>query len=125
MPHRCVRCGKIYPDGSKELLSGCECGCRFFLFIKKEHMKEAEEIIGHLTEKEKKQIEKDVLDIIGPRAEEDKDAPIILDLESIRISKPGKYEIDLVKLFKENPIVYKLEEGKYIIDVATILKKKK
>jgi len=47
------------------------------------------------------------------------EAPIVLDLESIKIRKPGKFELDLVNLFnKKQPLVYKLEEGKYVIDLA-------
>ncbi|MEM2478681.1 MAG: Zn-ribbon containing protein, partial [Candidatus Pacearchaeota archaeon] len=45
--------------------------------------------------------------------------PVILDLETIRALKPGKFEIDLVKLFKGYPVIFKLEEGKYIIDLAS------
>jgi predicted nucleic acid-binding Zn-ribbon protein len=33
--------------------------------------------------------------------------------------KPGKFEIDLVDLFRGKPLVFKLEEGKYIIDIAS------
>jgi predicted nucleic acid-binding Zn-ribbon protein len=43
-----------------------------------------------------------------------------LDLESIRVIRPGKFEIDLINLFtKKRPLIYKLEEGKYIIDLST------
>mgnify|MGYP001578486892 FL=1 len=45
--------------------------------------------------------------------------PVILEFESINVKKPGKFEIDLTKLFKRSPVIYKLEEGKYIIDVAS------
>jgi predicted nucleic acid-binding Zn-ribbon protein len=38
-------------------------------------------------------------------------------LESVKVVKPGKYEIDLVQLFKGEPVIYRLEEGKYIIDL--------
>jgi len=49
--------------------------------------------------------------------------PVILDLESIRVLKPGKFEIDVVNLFsRKRPLIYKLEEGKYIIDLASTLK---
>jgi predicted nucleic acid-binding Zn-ribbon protein len=42
----------------------------------------------------------------------------VLDLESIRVPEPGKFELDLMQLFnKENPVVFKLAEGKYVIDV--------
>lgn len=52
----------------------------------------------------------------------DPDAPVILDLESVRAMGSGKFEIDLINLFrKDRPLIYKLEEGKYIIDLATTM----
>lgn len=34
MPHQCIRCGKVYPNGSKEILAGCSvCGGRKFYYI--------------------------------------------------------------------------------------------
>jgi len=50
--------------------------------------------------------------------EEADDSPVILDFESIRVLKPGKYELDLVQLFQKNPLIFKLDDGKYIIDVV-------
>jgi predicted nucleic acid-binding Zn-ribbon protein len=61
------------------------------------------------------------MELIG---EEDLDKPVILDIESIRVLKPGQYEIDLVDLFKGKPVIYKLEEGKYIIDLASTFQSK-
>jgi len=122
MPHQCVRCDKIYDDGAKELLSGCSCGSRFFFFMKKQDIEEVKTLVSNLSQEEKKQIEKDALDLVGETKIE---KPIILDLESIRILKPGKFEIDLVDLFKGNPLVYKLADGKYVIDLATTFKSKK
>ena len=125
MPHQCIKCGKLYEDASPELLSGCsDCGARFFFYIKKEHydkLKNKEIPFIELEEKEKENIEKDVREMIGLKEEE----PVILDLESIRVLKPGKFEIDVVNLFKKaRPIIYKLEEGKYIIDLSSTLKGK-
>ncbi len=119
MPHQCVRCNTIYPDGAEELLKGCNCGGRFFFYVKDKHLKEAEKIIHKLSDKEKQQIEKDVLDIAGV-TEDNK--PVILDLETVRILKPGKYELDVVKLFKGESLVYRLEDGKYIIDLLATFK---
>ncbi|MBI1969556.1 hypothetical protein HYS48_02580 [Candidatus Woesearchaeota archaeon] len=122
MPHQCVRCGTLYGDGAKEILSGCQCGARLFFYIKKEQLETAKEIHEHLSKDEKKQIEEDVFDIIGHK---DAERPVILDLESIRILKPGKFEIDLVHLFnKEQPLIYKIEEGKYIIDLAETFRRR-
>jgi predicted nucleic acid-binding Zn-ribbon protein len=122
MPHQCVRCNTFYEDGSEEILKGCPCGGRLFFYIKKDRLKKAKEVAGQvqLSETEKKQIEKDVIELVGSRTDED--LPIVLDLESIRITKPGKYELDLVHLFKGDPMVVKLEEGKYIIDVPETFK---
>ncbi|MBU0461091.1 MAG: Zn-ribbon domain-containing protein [Nanoarchaeota archaeon] len=116
MPHQCVRCNTFYEDGSSEILKGCSCGSKLFFYIKKESMKRAEQVTSELSPTEKKQIEKDVFELMD--IQPDTEAPVILDFEAIRISKPGKFEIDLVKLFdKKNPMIYKLGDGKYMIDV--------
>ena len=47
---------------------------------------------------------------------------IVLDFESIRVLKPGQYELDLVSMFKKDPVIFKLEEGKYMIDIAESFK---
>jgi len=123
MPHQCVRCDTIYDDGAQEILKGCsKCNGRLFFYIKKEKLEEQKEIAIQLTKKEKEQIEKDVFDLIG--AEIDKEKPVVLDLESIRVLKPGKYELDLVHLFKKEPLIFKLGDGKYMIDLPSSLKRK-
>ena len=126
MPHQCVHCGKVYPDAAKELLTGCSgCKSHFFYFIKKEYYDKInkqikdevlQEKIEEIDKLDKVKMEKDVREIIG--ISEQEEIPVILDLESIRVLGPGKYELDLVKLFKNEPIVFKLEDGKYFIDVA-------
>tara|TARA_Y100000310_G_C20582778_1_gene763832 strand:- start:715 stop:1089 length:375 start_codon:yes stop_codon:yes gene_type:complete len=122
MPHQCVRCSKHYEDGSKEILTGCSCGGRFFFYIKKESVQDAERITSKLTVDDKKQMEEDALELVG---DNEKETPVVLDLESIKILKPGKFEIDLVDIFKGNPLVYKLADGKYVIDIASTFEGKK
>ena len=118
MPHQCVRCNTFYEDGAQELLKGCSCSGKLFFFIKKEKLDEMKKITEgvNLTTKEKDQIEQDIFDLVG--SDIDKSQPVILDLEAIRIMKPGKYELDLVHLFKNEPLIFKLEEGKYMIDLV-------
>ncbi len=117
--HQCVRCNKIYEDANNEILKGCgDCGGKFFFFVKKEAVEHVKEATSQLSKQDKEQIEKDVLDIIGV----DEDKPVILDLASVNILKPGKFELDLVRLFKGEPMVYRLEEGKYVIDIAETFK---
>jgi predicted nucleic acid-binding Zn-ribbon protein len=118
MPHQCVHCGKTYPVGSKELLEGCsECKSHFFFYIREDQLNKAKENPINLEPAEKKQIEKDVREMAGIT---DVNAPIVLDLEAIRVTGPGKFEIDVVNLFNQKrPLIYKLEEGKYIIDLSS------
>ena len=122
MPHQCVHCGKLYENAANELLVGCSCGSHFFFFIKQEQLEQLkrEELMPiQLEPEEKIQIEQDVREMIGIKEEE----PVILDFESVRVTKPGKFQIDLINLFnKKRPLIYKLEEGKYIIDLAASLK---
>lgn len=124
MPHQCVRCNKLYPEGAQEILKGCNCGCRLFFYIKKEQIEEGKKIINELSQEEKEHIEKDITEILHIK-EELEDKPIILDIEAIRVLKPGKYELDLVHLFKKDPLIIKLEEGKYMIDLSQLFKKDK
>jgi len=122
MPHQCVHCGRICPAGSREILEGCqECGAHFFFYVRDDQLEKAKEqdVVKEMAPEEKKQIEQDIREMAGIEKE---DSPVILDFESVRATAPGKYEIDVVNLFKKNrPLIYKLEEGKYIIDLATTL----
>ena len=124
MPHQCVKCGTFYEDGSDEILKGCtSCGGKLFFYVKKgkEELMQRHAPVD-LSKEERAQIEEDVYDIMGD--EIDRDRPVVLDLESIKILKPGKYELDLVHLFKDkDPLVYKLEDGKYMVDLVESFKK--
>jgi predicted nucleic acid-binding Zn-ribbon protein len=120
MPYRCVHCSATYDDRAEALLTGCkECRGKFFFYIREEKLKEIEQVKEQellLEPEEKQQIEKDVREISGITDEE---VPVFLDFESISIVKSGKYLIDLPKLFsKDKPRVYRLEDGKYIVDLS-------
>ena len=123
MPHQCVRCSTFYEDGATEIIKGCKCSGKLFFYIKKEKLDEAQKLAENvkLTSHDKEQIEKDVFDLVGSDVE--KDEPVVLDLEAIRILQPGKYELDLVHLFKGEPLIFKLEDGKYMIDLVESFKK--
>ena len=114
MPHKCVRCSELYGDDDSIILKGCPCGARLFFFVKKEALTKVNEVSDTLSDSQKVQIENEVLEIVGNPNE-----PVVLDFESVNILEPGKYEIDLVQLLSKSPIIYKLEDGKYRIDLAT------
>ena len=118
MPHQCVHCSSIYPDAAEELLKGCTCGSKFFFYIRRENLNKADEKLPvELNERDKISMEKDVREIMHM---EDEEQPVILDLESIRVISPGKFQIDIVNLFSgKRPVIYRLEEGKYIVDLAS------
>ncbi|UCD20949.1 MAG: hypothetical protein JSW08_00160 [archaeon] len=120
MAHRCVRCGKIYESTAQEILKGCSCGSHYFFFFREQDTRALEET-EKLTRHEREEIVKDVDEIVG----EDIEKPIILNIESIRVKKPGKFELDLVNILKRRPIVYKVEEGKYIIDIPSTFQLRK
>ncbi len=127
MPHQCVHCSKIIEVGSKEILDGCsKCGSRFFFYIRDEvaqRMKEQSQVpLQEFSVAQKEKVESDVREILKV---EDEEMPVILDIESVRVVSPGKYEIDLVSLLSRKPLVFKLEEGKYMIDVESSLKPNK
>ncbi len=118
MPHQCVRCNTFYDDGNEAILKGCSCGAKLFFFIKKERLaqlQKATEEAPSVSEEERKQIETDVFNVLGVQEPEE---PVVLDIESVRVLKPGKYELDLVHLFQGQPLIFKLADGKYIIDIA-------
>ena len=122
MPHQCVHCSKILEVGSKEILEGCNsCGGKFFFYIRDEQAARIkaskEEVIPEFNTVDKKKVEEDVRSILKI---EDESKPVILDLESVRVLQPGKFEIDIVSLINRKPIVFKLEEGKYLIDIESM-----
>jgi predicted nucleic acid-binding Zn-ribbon protein len=127
MPYKCVHCGNLIEDASQQLLVGCgECKSKFFFYIKKEkleELKKKKDILIDLNEEEKKQIEEDIRDIVGVTDEE---TPVFLDFESIKVLKPGKYLLDIARLFEMGkPQVYQLEDGKYVVDFSLTKQKNK
>lgn len=119
MPHQCVHCSKILEVGSKEILEGCgRCGGKFFFYIRDEQAERIresrEEVIPEFNTIDKKKVEEDVRSILKV---EDEEKPVILDLESVRVLAPGKFELDIVSLMNRKPVVFKVSEGKYVIDL--------
>lgn len=122
MPHQCVHCKRTIPAASRELLDGCkDCGGKFFFYIRDDQFEKLKKTPLKIPKEEKKQVEKDIREMAGITQEE---VPVILDIESVRVTGTGKFEIDIVNLFKrDRPLIYKLEEGKYIIDLSSTLSK--
>lgn len=121
MPNKCTKCGKIHPDDAKYLLEGCDkCGSKFFFYVRQEVLKSVEKEIDKLSPIEIEEIERDIREIIEPERLE-KDETVVLDLEAIRVLKPGKYVIDVANLFTQKPIVIRASPGKYELDLSVLL----
>ncbi|MBN1923776.1 MAG: hypothetical protein JW791_03375 [Nanoarchaeota archaeon] len=122
MPHQCVRCGKLYVDGSKELLLGCpDCKGKFFFYIREAKLEEQKQIREDIKKEDLAKMEKDVRSMM-PKVK--KDEPVVLDLETIRVIGPGKYEIDVGSLMRGSPIIIQVGDGKYYIDLFTAMNRK-
>ena|SRR3989344_9100161 len=122
MPYRCVHCTATYADTSQEILSGCSCGGKFFFYIKQEKLQqllEKQVPEPELTLQEKEQMEDELREATG--LDDKPETPVFLDFESVKVLRPGKYLIDLGKLFSRNkPQIYQLEDGKYIVDLNSL-----
>ncbi len=120
MPNKCTGCGKVHPDTAEYLLKGCDvCGSKFFFYVREETLQMAEQDISSLSQEEVKEIEKDIREIIPETEKED---TVVLDVEAIRVIKPGKYLIDVANLFTQRPIVIRIGPGKYKLDLSTIIR---
>lgn len=126
MPNKCTKCGKLHSDEAPYLLTtGCDaCGGRFFFFVREESVPQAEAEISHISKKEMKEIELDIRDML-PEEPSKKNETVVLDIEAIRVIKPGKYRINVDTLFRQKPIIVKVGTGKYEIDLSTIQAKHK
>ena len=67
MPHQCLKCGKIFEEGSAQLLKGCpDCGGNRFFFTKKPLNEEERSVI---TEKAGKDINTTIMELIGEQGD--------------------------------------------------------
>jgi hypothetical protein len=112
MPHRCTKCGRVYPKGSKEVLEGCECGNRLFMFFRKISDEEAEALKG-----------KDTKEIINQKLVEKLQKKPRTDQEIWNIkAEDGVYEIDLASLMMKEPVIVAGDDGRYILSLSSAFK---
>ncbi|MFH1285892.1 MAG: Zn-ribbon containing protein [Candidatus Micrarchaeota archaeon] len=110
MPHKCMKCGKIYDSESLALTNGCECGARLFLFLADPN--KAPEI------KNAHEVEETILTRFANQTSK----PLSLDVENVKILQDGIFEMDLRSL-AENPITVKDDKGIYYIQLPVFKKK--
>lgn len=124
MPHKCARCNKIYEDTAPELIKGCGCGARVFLFLREKEDRTKEEIIDELKEQRLDDSDLKWLDDRFSEELKKSDKTIRLDVENLLRLDEGKYRLDIASLMKGDPLVVKVRDGVYYIDIAYSMKKK-
>ena len=143
MPHICTRCNSIFESG-EDILKGCPaCGWKKFMFTRArpgEGKEPAEEQIitramgvrmprgRGIKEKDQelKEVVKETYYVASSQAQKD-DAQRDEDekLESIKITSPGTYELNLPSLFEREELIMAVKEGTYFIDLSSAFRKGK
>ncbi len=152
MPHICTRCNNTFESG-EDILKGCPvCGWKKFMFVRRRPAGEnkdrlqSEQIItksmGVRVPPKSRQREEIAMEraspshqhyplqplhntspMMSPQAEEkmaeDK------KLESIKITAPGTYELNLPSLFERDELIMAVKEGTYFIDLTSAFRKGK
>ncbi|AUB56018.1 hypothetical protein BK007_08410 [Methanobacterium subterraneum] len=92
--HRCIKCGQEYEDSEDLIIKGCPNCGSNFFEFHQE---------GKV---------KEIKEIKGN------------SVETIMVKEHGVYEVNLESLISDESVIVSDEEGKYLIDINYILKKK-
>jgi predicted nucleic acid-binding Zn-ribbon protein len=123
MPHKCVKCGREYPNASSEMVNGCEsCGGKKFLYIRDED-RNRDVIEEKSIESIAKENHEEVIEIKKDTSSPD---DVFNRVESIRIVEPGTYELNIEKLAKSDERVVGLgKDGSYAVDLLSMMRPRK
>jgi predicted nucleic acid-binding Zn-ribbon protein len=120
MPHKCVKCGREFEDGSTEILKGCpSCAGKKFLYVREE-----ERHADVLEEKPIESIVEERKENLFELKSHREQRPEFYDrIESIRILGPGWYELNIEKLARSDDMVLGLgREGQYAVDISSMVR---
>jgi len=124
MPHKCARCTSIYEDGAPQLIRGCDCGSKVFLYLRSDFAGSKDDTLRILKEREVDERDLAWLDREF-KGKIRQDATISLDIENVLRIDEGRYELDLARLMSGEPVVIKASEGVYYIDLQYSMKPRK
>jgi hypothetical protein len=152
MPHICTRCNNVYESG-EDILKGCpNCGWKKFMFVKKSPANrdcrgQHEQIISQAMgvrippksadkailspERQKPPARISRPDVAPSHIHQHPDGipseskPLAKALESVKITAPGTYELNLPSLFERDELIMAVKEGTYFIDLTSAFKKSK
>jgi predicted nucleic acid-binding Zn-ribbon protein len=139
----CTRCREVFDDGA-DILKGCpKCGGRMF-----EYIRERETLITEAmgvrrpprrtaaiatSVRDRNEIKEEMRrqqvvpeNPIQPIATQtSQSSPEDRPIESVRITEPGRYELNLPTLFSRDELVMALKEGTYLIDLNSAFRRSK
>jgi len=146
MPHICTHCNSTFESG-EDILKGCPaCGGKKFMFVRrkaavgKADLAPSEPIITRemgvrvpprrSEEKDEEEMRDKLRKRTGPSSAHQtsqggKEAAKDGKVESIMITAPGTYELNLPSLFERDELIMAVKEGTYFIDLSSALKKSK
>lgn len=113
MVHECINCGAKL-DKIEDLVNGCpKCGSKYFkLVVLKDEKSETSPILDSEPLKEDSNTD----------SEENKFDKN--NIESVLVKQRGIYEVNLDHLLeKDSSIVFADEDGNYVVDINSLLKK--
>ena len=115
MRHQCVRCGRIYLSDSKNLMTGCACGSKLFLYLRRPKL----EVKRSQLPKDLDKLEAQIRRMLGETTNPDQ--AISISIENLRLGRNGVYTIDLESILRGDPIILKDPLGVYFIDLKTVM----
>ena len=125
MPHKCMKCGREFRDGSVEILKGCpSCGGKKFIYVSS-NVKNADVLEEKTVAEIAKETKQEVLEV-HPEVKPVASAVDILDrVDSVRIMGKGKYELNLERLVGSQDLIIGMgSDGKYLVDLNSMSKPK-
>jgi len=126
MPHKCMKCGREFRDGSVEILRGCpSCGGKKFVYVS-DRVKNDDVIEEKTIETIARETKQEVLEIHQEKTEQVRPTDILERVESVRIMGKGKYELNLERMADSQDIIIGMgSDGKYMLDLTSMSKKRK
>jgi len=116
----CTRCRNVFDEGT-DILKGCPvCGWKKFMFAKERPGQDAAAPVqkADLSQPDNSSQEMDKMPAWNAAKPESK-------VESIRITEPGTYELNLPTLFERDELIMAVKEGTYLIDLSSAFRKPK
>ena len=124
MPHKCTQCGREFRDGSVDILRGCtSCGGKKFLYVS-DRVRNADVLEEKSIADIAQETKQEVLEVKS-RGPASRPTDILERVESVRIVSRGEYELNLERLAESQDIIIGVDEGKYMLDLPSMSKKKR